>query len=56
MQSSENLSGAKTTCALCEDKKKLIQYPDGSVHLYLPALAMDSFHRGVRVIKCPGCN
>lgn len=42
-------------CKTCEDRGKVLIYPDGTVKKYLPALAMDSHHKGARVSPCPDC-
>jgi hypothetical protein len=54
MKSPES-SHCSDKCETCKGTKKVLVYPDGSVSAYMPALAMDSHHRGVRVAECPEC-
>jgi hypothetical protein len=42
-------------CETCNGTKKVLVYPDGSTSAYMPALAMDSHHSGVRVMECEDC-
>jgi len=42
-------------CPLCSGSKKVLLNSNGSLEPYLPALAMDSHHRGKIVIYCPEC-
>jgi hypothetical protein len=42
-------------CSTCNGTKKVIEMPDGERIVYLPALASDAHHKGVKVIKCPEC-
>jgi hypothetical protein len=42
-------------CNLCNDTKKVIIYPDGTISQYLPALASDSHHKGTTIATCPAC-
>jgi hypothetical protein len=54
MKSPEN-SLCSEKCEACRGTKKVLVYPDGSTSVYMPAIAMDSHHSGVRVAECPDC-
>jgi hypothetical protein len=56
MKSPENSSSSKEPlCDTCKGRKKLLKYKDGTVGIYMPAMASDSHHRGTIVVKCHDC-
>ena len=42
-------------CEHCKGTGKILIYPDGKKEPYMPAIAMDSHHKGVRVAVCQKC-
>ena len=45
----------KEKCSLCNGTKKIIEYPNGEIRPYLPALVSDAYHRKIKVKECHQC-